>query len=301
MAPGLPMETSIAGLRLRNPFGLAAGFDKNGEITAAVVNLGFGFVVVGSVRAFPHPGNPRPWMVRRLREKGLVNAMGLPSKGADRVRERLKELDLNVPLLVSLVGEDTSDLMNAYQQMEGTAAGWEVNLSCPNTATGRSFEDDLDAFEDLLAALREIPGPVFLKLSPYQDERGRERAMEMAGRAVKRGLRYFTLCNTLPVEERRLGIGRGGLSGRPLFPLSLQAVRDFYEEWGEEVEIIGVGGVLTGTQAYEMMAAGARAVEVLTALILRGPFVARHLVVELEQTMRDKGLRSVDEMVGRGV
>ncbi|MFQ5838867.1 MAG: dihydroorotate dehydrogenase 2 [Thermoplasmata archaeon] len=295
--PTLELRTRIGGMEMDNPFGLAAGFDKNGDITASMMSLGFGFTVVGSVRPGPHPGNPRPWFVRRREEGGLVNSMGLPSKGPAHVRRRLRGLKTKVPVLVSVVGETPADFVQVYENLEGVARAWEVNLSCPNTATGRTFEEDLDAFDGLLTALKPLPRPAFLKLSPYEDEEGRERALEMGNRAVRRGFQNFTLCNTLPVEERRLGVGRGGLSGRPLFPLALQVVRDFRDEWGDKVNIIGVGGILSGAQAFEMLAAGAQALEVLTALILRGPLVIGQLIEELEEVMKAKGFQTVEEVV----
>jgi dihydroorotate dehydrogenase len=297
-APTLDLRTKVAGMELRNPFGLAAGFDKNADITAAMTSLGFGFLVVGSVRPVPHSGNPRPWFVRRLGEEGIVNSMGLPSKWAVYVRRHLQKLDSSVPLLLSIAGESTQDFVRAYRDLEGLGLGWEVNLSCPNTVTGRTFEEDLEAFEGLLEALGPPQEPTFLKLSPYQNERSRERALEMASLAIKKGFTGFTLCNTLPVEERGLGTGRGGLSGRPLFPLALQAVKDFHAEWGGRIDVIGVGGILSGGQALQMLEAGAKAVEVLTALILRGPLAVRHLMAELEDAMRARGFRSLQEVEG---
>lgn len=293
------LMTRLGEMELENPFGLAAGFDKDGDITASVASLGFGFLVVGSVRPLAHPGNPRPWFVRRLREDGIVNSMGLPSKGAAYVKSRLQGQRVDIPVMVSLVGESPEDFVQVYKKLEGLASGWEVNLSCPNTATGRTLEEDLEAFSNLLRSLPLLKGPFFLKLSPYNDEDGRERAMELAKVAIRHGFRGFTLCNTLPVRERGLGTGRGGLSGRPLHPLALRAVRDFREEWGHRIDIIGVGGILTGQQALEMLQAGAQAVEVLTALILRGPLVVRHLAEELRDAMRAEGLASVEEAVGR--
>lgn len=296
--PRLPMGTRVAGIELRNPFGLAAGFDKHGDLTPAMASLGFGFLVVGSVRAGPHPGNPRPWFLRRLEEEGLVNAMGLPSKGAAYVRSRLLDRQPAVPLLLSVVGESVPEMERAFAELAWLGQGWEVNLSCPNTETGRTFEDDLAAFEALLDHLVPLPGPVFLKLSPYATERGRERALEMGSRAMRRGVRNVVLCNTLPVEERGLGIGKGGLSGRPLYPLVRRAVGDFTAEWGEKVSIVGVGGVLRGGDACDLLEAGARAVEVLTALILRGPLVVQHLLGELEEELVSRGFASVQEAIG---
>ncbi|MCJ2519352.1 MAG: dihydroorotate dehydrogenase 2 [Candidatus Thermoplasmatota archaeon] len=297
----LPLDTTLAGTDLSNPFGLAAGFDKNGDITAAVTSLGFGFTVVGSVRAAPHPGNPRPWFVRRTRADGLVNSMGLPSRGAAHVKGQLEPLSLKVPLMVSVTGETTDDFLRVCHELKGVTTHWEMNLSCPNTSTGRTFEEDLESFRELLNGLRSHPQHLFLKLTPYETERGRERTLEMASLAVRRGFKNFTLCNTLAVEDDRLGIGRGGLSGRPLFPLALKALRDFNQELGDEISVIGVGGIITGSQAFEMLNAGAKAVELLTALILRGPFVVEKLIRELESTMKAKDFSSVRELIGHSI
>ncbi len=297
--PRLDLRTNIAGIELRNPLGLAAGFDKNGDITPAMASLGFGFVVTGSVRANPHPGNPRPWFARRVDRDGMVNAMGLPSKGAGYVHRRLEHLRLEIPFFNSVVGENVPDLLQAYEALKGLGAAWEINLSCPNTDTGRTFEEDDKAYDELLRSLAGVREPLLLKLSPYEDEEGRDTALEMANKAIRRGITYFTLCNTLLVDEERLGIGRGGLSGRPIFPLCLRAVKDFYEEWGEKVSLVGVGGITSGREAFQMLTAGASALEVLTALILRGPFVVRDLLRELQEQMEAHGFGSVGELVGQ--
>ncbi len=295
----LDLSTSLAGIHLTNPIGLAAGFDKNGEITASMASLGFGFIVTGSVRARRHVGNPRPWFVRRLTQEGIVNSMGLPSEGAAYVRERLARTEIDVPLLISIVGENVADILHALEPLKGIAAGMEINLSCPNTETGRTFEEDSGAYTELLDALEKERGPLFLKLSPYEDETGRERALEMASAAIRRGIANFTLCNTLPTVDSRLGTGQGGLSGRPIFPMACQAVRDFYSEWGERVHIIGVGGIMTGREAYQMLLAGASALEVLTALILRGPWSVGHMLRELQDEMGAAGIGSLEELRGR--
>ncbi len=299
--PQTSLKTVIAGLELANPFGLAAGFDKNADIRAAVASLGFGFLVVGSVRAKPHPGNPRPWFVRRPKEDGLVNSMGLPSLGAAYVRRRLEERPMKTPLLISITGEDAGDIAQAYEAMRGLASHWEINLSCPNTATGRTFEEDMDALDALLGNFQADSGSIFLKLSPYETAEEREKMLEIGNRAIKRGYRNFTLCNTLPVKEDGLGVGRGGLSGRPLFPLALKAVKDFYSEFGDGIDIIGVGGILGGSDACEMLASGAKAVEILTALILRGPLAVRHLTQELGEIMKARRFRSVDDLIGSAI
>ncbi|MEE9196852.1 MAG: hypothetical protein V3U45_01795 [bacterium] len=292
------LQTQVAGVELKNPFGLAAGYDKNGEITKSMADLGFGFVVVGSVRPLFHPGNPRPWFVRKASDGGLVNAMGLPSKGISHVRERLGEDTLRVPLFVSIAGDTASEFVTVREGLDGLAAGWEINISCPNTQTGRTFEEDPRALTELLDLLRPFPERLFLKFSPYLREDERDRTMEIARLALRRGFPNFVLTNTLAMPELGVGSAEGGLSGRPLFPLALQAIRDFRTEFGDRVQIIGVGGVTTGEQAYQMLAAGAQAVELLTALIIRGPGVVRRLSKELIEVLRAKGLASVEEAVG---
>lgn len=292
------LRTRVAGVELKNPFGLAAGYDKNGEITKSMADLGFGFVVVGSVRPRFHPGNPRPWFIRKASDDGLVNAMGLPSKGILHVRDRLREEASRVPTFVSIAGNTASEFATVREGLDGLAAGWEINISCPNTETGRTFEEDPRALTELLDHLRPFPERPFLKLSPYIRDEERDRTLEIARLALRRGFPNFVLTNTLAMPELGVGAAQGGLSGRPLFPLALQAIRDFRTEFGDQVQIVGVGGVTTGEQACQMLAAGAQAVELLTALILRGPGVVRRLSKELVEVLQAKGLASVEEAIG---
>lgn len=298
--PDESLATTLGDVALPHPVGLAAGFDKNGEITAAMAALGFAFAVVGSVRPTAHPGNPRPWFARRATEEGLVNAMGLPSRGAAHVRRRLESRGAQgFPVLLSLAGESPAEFREVHDALAGIPQGWEVNVSCPNTATGRTFEEDPRAFELLLRQLPRPTATTFLKFSPYEAEADRDRTLELASRAIRLGFRCFTLCNTLPVVEARVRPGRGGLSGRPLLPYVLQALRDFRGAFGDGVHLVGVGGVTTGRDAFELLEAGAEAVQVLTALILRGPLAALHIRRELQEILRAQGLRSLEEVVGR--
>ncbi|MFQ5553414.1 MAG: hypothetical protein ACE5EW_06820, partial [Thermoplasmata archaeon] len=219
------LRTQVAGVKLANPFGLAAGYDKNGEITSAMGHLGFGFLVVGSVRPHAHLGNPRPWFFRHTQDDGLVNAMGLPSKGARHVREHLSVRPPEVPIFVSIAGDTARDFAEVRESLEGLAAGWEINISCPNTQTGRAFEEDPRALTELLEHFRSFPERPFLKFSPYNTEAERARTLELANQALRMGFANFVLTNTLAIKESRVGGARGGLSGRPLFPLALRAVQ----------------------------------------------------------------------------
>ncbi|MDX1534580.1 MAG: dihydroorotate dehydrogenase 2 [Thermoplasmata archaeon] len=292
------LRTRVAGIELANPFGLAAGYDKNGEITPSMADLGFGFVVVGSVRPHQHPGNPRPWFVRKAYDGGLVNAMGLPSKGASHIRSRLGGAPSGVPVFISIAGDTAPDFVAVRESLDGLATAWEVNISCPNTETGRTFEEDPEALRVLLDLLQPFTEGLFLKFSPYLRPEERERTLDRARLAVSRGFKNFVLTNTLAMPELGVGAASGGLSGRPLFPMALQAIQDFRAEFGDEVQLVGVGGVTTGEQAFQMIKAGAGAVEILTALILRGPGVVRHLASELGTRLKAEGFATVAEAVG---
>lgn len=297
--PRISLETRVGDLTVRNPIGLAAGFDKNGDITPAMAALGFGFVVVGSVRPVPHPGNPRPWFARRAEEGGLVNAMGLPSKGADHVARRLREGPHRVPALVSVAGESPAEFREVCTRLGAHAEGWEVNVSCPNTETGRAFEEDPQAFEMLLEQLPRPSPTAFVKFSPYRTEEDRERTLELAARARKRGFRGFTLCNTLPVADPRVARGRGGLSGRPLFAHVLDALGDFRDAFGDDVDLMAVGGINRGADVLRLLEAGAQAVQLLTALILEGPGAVLRVRRELARALAGMDYASLAEAVGR--
>ena len=256
-----PRDYRVGSMRLAGPVGVAAGLDKNGRMARFLSHFCPGFVVVGSTTPRPRRGN-RPPRVARLAPHSMVNAMGLNNDGLPAVLSRVSGVDY--PLLVSVAGFSELEILEQLEYIERYAGpnvvGVEVNLSSP-TYKGM--------WRGVLPELGSYRRQVLLKVGPGFD------LEEYAAAARRHGL-GLVVTNTLPVDDPRLSTGRGGLSGLLLYPLALAMVRRAREAAGDGVPIVGVGGIMTCSQAREMMRY-ADALEVLTAVLYLGPGVLRRL------------------------
>jgi len=298
VGPGEDVEdlsTSLAGQRIRVPVGLAAGFDKDGDLMPSMTSLGFGFLTVGSVTE-RGDGNPRPWFRRLTSQESMVNSMGLPSKGPDYVERNLMRSDKLVPIIISVAAKSLRGFIEISKRLSRYADAIELNISCPNLPKGNYFDEDIPAVEALLRDVGKISRPLFLKLPPYEEQRTLLDVLEIAH---KRRVKGVTIANTKRVSEPTLPLGFGGLSGRPLLKDVKEMVKTVYDQYDDEFEIVATGGVFTGTDAYELLGLGANALGLLTALIYRGPGVVKRICTELSAVLSSNGLTSVDELRGR--
>jgi dihydroorotate dehydrogenase len=292
--PSLDVETPLG--RLRNTVGLAAGFDKTGGHARHLAKLGFGYVTVGTFTAKPRQGNPRPRVVRLPEDRALVNAMGFPNPGIREAVRRLSGLKAReVPLVVSIGAVEIDEVVECYRLAQQVGDGVEINISSPNTPELMSYLSGTK-FRDLVEALRPLmTRPTYLKVHPPI-----EGLWDSVLTAVKvwldAGFTGVTAINTVPVEERRLSTGRGGLSGKPLYPLMLKAVQELRDRFGWGFALNAVGGIFTGRDAFEALASGADTVQIYTALVYRGPYVVRRVLEELVLELRSRGLSTVAEL-----
>ena len=289
--------------------GLAAGYDKNCEYLPALSTLGFGYVVGGTVTLDARTGNPKPRMRRIVAQESLVNALGFPGRGLKRAEAKLRgtaESGLETPALVSISGTEITDVVTCRVRLEPYVAGTEVNISSPNTRGLRVFQER-PALDRLLAALNEgRQKPLFVKLPPYAasptpglpESALFDRAAEADARAnfrtlvdacIEAGVEGVTVSNTRPVQDASLAMGTGGLSGRPLFLDTLRMVRETREQAGSRLAINACGGASTGDDVWELLNAGADTVQLLTAMIYRGPGAARTIGRELANRMSQEG------------
>lgn len=280
----LDLGTALAGVPLRVPIGLAAGFDKTCAHLDALGRLGFGYVVGGTVTRAARRGNPRPRIVRDPDRAALVNAMGLPNPGAAAVARTLARGRRTCPRFVSLADEALDDVLASLALVEPHVDGLELNASCPNVAWGR----DIDTETHLRALVEAIEArttkPVFVKLPPYDDGPGRDAVLALAGVAAEAGAEGLTCGNTRPVEEPRLSVGRGGLSGGPLGERTAACVREVVEATGLVVN--ACGGIATAEAAALCLEAGATTVQVYTGMIYRGPGIVGQIARGLSTRMR---------------
>jgi len=324
LLPGFAVSTESRGLaqelwgiRFENPVGIAAGLDKNAECIPYWARLGCGFAEVGSVSADPAPGNPKPRAFRLPADRALINRMGLNNDGAHEIAMRIpKRSRRAIPVGINIVkthragleGSDAiADFCSAYRILAPLADFVTLNVSCPNTADGKTFEEP-GALDDLLTALAavEVERPTMLiKLSPgNRSGIDTERLKEIVAIAKRHDIAGFVASNTasdrdgLATSATELDrIGKGGLSGRPLAKRSTELVRNVYRLTSGEMPIIGVGGIDSADSALDKIRAGASLVQLYTGLVYEGPRLIRRIVQGLTRRLEREG-KTIAEIVG---
>lgn len=268
------LELDLCGIRLPNPIGLAAGFDKSCRHLDALGRLGFGFVVGGTITRAPRTGNPKPRIVRSRRRRAIVNSMGLPNPGADAVAANLARTRRTAPRFASVADEELAAASATVELLVPHVDGFELNASSPNAP----WRHDAAHMNDLLAAFRtRTELPVLLKLPPFSAAEERATVLDLARAAIDAGASGLVCSNTIPVEEPRLAAGRGGLSGGPLGELTPRIVAEVAAATGRSVPIVACGGIFTPDDVRSCLEAGATAVQLYTGLIYRGPRIVGDL------------------------
>jgi dihydroorotate dehydrogenase len=283
------LETHVAGIRQAHPIGLAAGFDKDCECLKGLSQLGFGSITVGTITQGVREGNPKPRLVRLPSEFGILDHMGLPSKGADYCAARLKAYSqfrstrATPPLFVSLGGTSTDEILSLHRQFEAYADAIELDITCPNVAALTYFGEKQNQLECFRQLARMKKKPVFLRLPFWNDDRFRK---DLAMTAVENGIDGLTISGGLIKDDSRLALKRGALTGRPIFENTKSYLTYVRERVGGKIPIRIAGGVLDGRDALQLIRMGASSVNVYSAFVFRGPFVAKKLVKELLAEMR---------------
>ncbi len=317
------LRVSLWGLQFANPVGLAAGVDKNARLIDFWPRLGFGFAEVGSITYRPSRGNPRPRAFRLPEDRALVNRMGLNNDGAERIAARIGDRGMYHPFPLGinlakthdadLVGEDAlADYVESFRLLAPAANYVALNISCPNTREGKTFEDaeSLDRLLDEIFRVREEVNPrvpVLVKLSPPITERVVFDSLveELVTVCLERRIQGFIATNTasdrdnLKTEARRLeAIGPGGLSGPPIASRSTQLISYLYRRTEGAIPIIGVGGIDSGEAAYAKIRAGATLVQLYTGLVYEGPGLVKRIKQRLVELAAEDNFTYVSQAVG---
>lgn len=310
----LPAYSSLSqklwGLEFCNPVGLAAGFDKDGEALPGLFAQGFGFVEAGTVTLKPQPGNPLPRLFRLQEDEAIINRMGFNGKGAEKMQANLQALASRRGVLGINIGrnKETEDPIRDYTELLARFAKVAdyiaVNISSPNTPGLRGLQEDKH-FESLLAALKEKKSelnaktPILIKLAPDLDK----QALQSIGvLAVKYGVDGLIVSNTTIARNESLQSAykneSGGLSGKPLFESSTEALRTLYRQTEGTIPLIGVGGIFSAQDAYAKIKAGASLVQVYSGLIYEGFGLVRNIVKGLAAALERDGFKRISEAVG---
>ena len=302
-----PLAIEVAGLSFPNPLGMAAGFDKDGEVPDALLGLGFGFAEVGSITPLPQAGNPKPRLFRLAEDRAVINRMGFNNRGAEAAAKRLAARKGRPGIVGINIGanKDSADRTADYAAMARTmaplASYLAVNVSSPNTPGLRALQDE-GALTALLDAVLEARGaggpPVFLKVAPDLEPADVEAIARIA---LDKRLGALIVANTTitrpPLRSRHAG-ETGGLSGAPLKDLALQRLREFRRATGGTLPLVGVGGIAAAEDAWVRIRAGASLVQLYSAMVYQGPGIAKRIVRGIDALMRREGFASVAEAVG---
>lgn len=312
------LKASLGETRLTSPIGLAAGFDKNGELLALLQVLGFGFLELGSVTALESLGNPKPRIFRLPLDESIINRMGLPNWGADKFAAHLAKQKLTTPIGVNIAktpeAAKTSkskngidDFAESFQKLHKLGCYLVFNLSCPNTTDGKTFEDPalFAEFAAKLAELRKELGvtkPVLVKLSPDTEAKAVRKIVD---ESIKQGFDGFVVSNTTSTRKALSSspkviekIGRGGLSGKALLSLANKQLETVHEIVGNKKILIGVGGIMNLSDLLTKFSAGAQLVQIYTGFIYGGPFFVRELNRGLAKLCAKHGLKSYRDLIG---
>lgn len=313
------LRVRLWGIDFPSPVGLAAGLDKSGAAFNQLAALGFGFIEIGTVTAEPQPGNPRPRLFRLEQDRALVNRMGFNNPGAEAVSRELASSTIE-PVLGVNIGKSRAtpieaaieDYLRSVDLLHPYARYVVINVSSPNTPGLRSLQEAgplrelitavVSRLRDFAAAAGTEPLPMLVKLAPDLEDERIDEAVAIGAEAGAAGI----IATNTTTSRTGLGspptriesIGPGGLSGAPLAARARAVVSRIHARTGGALPIIGVGGIFSADDAWEMLRAGASLVQVYTGFIYQGPGLPREINTGLLSRMRRDGIRTLDEIVG---
>ena len=305
------LRTTVAGLKLPNPVGLAAGFDKNATVVGPLSRAGFGFVEVGAATPRPQPGNPQPRLFRLTEDRAAINRFGFNNEGAEAIGARLSaRVRGTVPVGLNLgANKDSADRAQDFARVLAVCGPHvdfaTVNVSSPNTEKLRDLQGRA-ALSALLSGVMETraalahPIPVFLKIAP---DLNADELAEIAEVALASGVAGIIATNTTLSREGLISAERrqmGGLSGAPLFEKSTRILAQLSVLTQGKLPLIGVGGISSAEEAYVKILVGASAVQFYTAMVYQGISLAAKIARGLDALLERDGYASVAEAVGKG-
>ena len=307
------LATELAGLKLPNPIGLAAGFDKNAQTLPHIFKAGFGFVECGTVTPRPQAGNPKPRMFRLSEHQAVINRLGFNNAGLEAFVPRL-QAHADAGIIGANIGKNkdstdaVADYVVALRAVYAHAAYVTVNISSPNTQGLRDLQAEqplrelvsaVQAERAAIMATGQAHKPIFVKIAPDLSQAQQE---SIAALAIEMAVDGLIVSNTTisrdVVAGHPLAGEAGGLSGKPLMTLSTQVLATIYRLTGGNVPLIGVGGIASAEDAYAKICAGASAVQLYSALAYQGFGLIQRIGDGLTALLKRDGFASINEAVG---
>ncbi|MFA6423721.1 MAG: quinone-dependent dihydroorotate dehydrogenase [Candidatus Magasanikbacteria bacterium] len=310
--------TSVGKVKLNNPVGLAAGFDKNVTAPLAYNMLGFGYAELGSVTYSGQPGNPKPRLWRLPKDQSLIVYYGLYNIGAKNILEKMKKLKARkIPLGISIapttgliLSEMTADYLRSFEILYPYADFITLNVSCPNVA-GCDLFAQISFIRELVSAINDfkksknIDLDIFVKIGPDMDN---EQYDEILDICVANNVTAIIATNLIKKRESIKSLSEpkilshpGGISGRLLRERSNEVIKHLYARANGRLKIIGLGGVFSAQDAYDKIKCGASAIQLITGFIYNGPWAMKNINKGLVELLKKDGYKNISEAVGRSV
>ena len=299
---------TIFNREFKNPIGLAAGFDKNGEVPNEILSSGFGFTEVGTITPKPQKGNPKPRVFRLEEDNAIINRLGFNNDGMEIIFRRLNILQKKGIIGINIgANRDSQDKINDYvlgiNKFAKIADYLTINISSPNTVGLRDLQKG-ENFNLLLKTISEMKKnglntPILIKLAP---ELSKNDLKKIVSSCIEHSIDGLIISNTTITRDKlkstKHSSEEGGLSGKPLMKKSTMMIKDVYKLSNGELPIIGVGGIFTGQDIIEKMMYGASLIQLYTAMIYEGPALINNIKRELQNEIKRLGVRSITEIIG---
>ncbi|MBI4975302.1 quinone-dependent dihydroorotate dehydrogenase [Candidatus Peregrinibacteria bacterium] len=309
------LNQRVLNMDFKNPIGMAAGFDKDVNLTDILPSVGFGFAEVGSITGEKCEGNPKPRLWRLKKSKGLVVYYGLKNDGCEKIARKIKDKKFKIPIGVSVAKtncKETADLQKgiddyskAYNTLKEFGSYMTINISCPNAFGGQPFTD-ANSLSKLLDEIKKHQNekPIFLKLPPDLPTNKLDEIIETASKYKVSGF----ICANLTKDKHNKEINAriidkdipkvGGISGKPVEELADEVIKYVYKKTNGKYVIIGCGGVFSAKDAYKKIRLGASLIQMITGMIFEGPEIISEINLGLVKLLKRDGFKNISEAIG---
>ena len=302
------LRINLFGLNFLSPVGLAAGFDKNAEVYNKVIDLGFGFIEVGTVTPKPQFGNKKPRVFRLEKENGIINSLGFNNYGFEKVIKNLKVKKSGDIIGINIGANKNSDYfiddyIEGIKFFSNCASYITINISSPNTPGLRDLhlENNLRNLLDRIKTLKESNEineiPLLIKISPDVESDDLNIMCRIFNEYCVEGIIISNTTLKRPFE----GYGEkldGGLSGKPLYEISTLQLKKVYELTNGKIPLIGVGGISSGRDAYNKLRNGASLVQLYTGIVYHGPGLIKKINKEICMLLKNDGFDNIVDIIG---